>query len=225
MLYLLQQGLCQWVDCDCVHGPVETDLHEPRRFKAGLRRVPSSLTSANSPIRTPAHPLPERYLARRKSAPRQGLSHVCPLVCARHRGGLCHRAVLCRYEQCCDGSRKPRPITRLLDRGQSTKVLFLFSCGNQLTRRRFSYPLAQYNPSVYTDTEAFCRAFRSQCVNYAGGINQHHQLDCVFERPDGSRPQPGPKIRAFCGGIEKKPDGSWDTKRTPVQDNVRDIGP
>ena len=140
MLYLLQQGLCQWVDCDCVHGPVETDLHEPRRFKAGLRRVPSSLTSANSPIRTPAHPLPERYLARRKSAPRQGLSHVCPLVCARRRGGLCHRAVLCRYEQCRDGSREPRPITRLLDRGQSTKVLFLFSCGNQLTRRRFSFP-------------------------------------------------------------------------------------
>ncbi|GAA5964940.1 hypothetical protein JCM8115_007087 [Rhodotorula mucilaginosa] len=83
--------------------------------------------------------------------------------------------------------------------------------------------LIEYNRSIYPDTEAFCRAFRSQCVNYAGGINQHHQLDCVFERPDGSHPQPGPKIRAFCGGIEKKPDGSWDTKRTPVQDNTRAV--
>ncbi|GAA5873702.1 hypothetical protein JCM3774_000145, partial [Rhodotorula dairenensis] len=79
--------------------------------------------------------------------------------------------------------------------------------------------LIEYNPAMYADTEAFCRSFRSQCVTYAGGLNQHHQLDCVFELADGSHPQPGPKIRAFCGGIEKKPDGSWDTKRTPVRDN------
>ncbi|POY71699.1 hypothetical protein BMF94_5291 [Rhodotorula taiwanensis] len=83
--------------------------------------------------------------------------------------------------------------------------------------------LIEYNPSVYADTEAFCRAFRTQCVNYAGPLNQHHQLDCVSELADGSHPQPGPKIRAFCGGIEKKPDGSWDTKRTPVQDNTRAV--
>ncbi|BGP56777.1 translation termination factor GTPase eRF3 [Rhodotorula sphaerocarpa] len=83
--------------------------------------------------------------------------------------------------------------------------------------------LIEYNTGVYHDTEAFCRALRSECVKYAGPLGQHHQIDCVFELPDGSHPQPGPQIRAFCGGIQKQADGSWNAKRTPVEDHTRAV--
>lgn len=201
-----------------------TNLAASRLARGGYPPLSLSRLQLYNP-RSDSHPTRAILPTPRHTAPdvRRDLSHVCPFVGARYRGGLCHRTVLCWYQQCRDGPGQPRPCTRLLDRGQSTRpsrsFLFLTPSGPALF-----LPLPQYNRSIYPDTEAFCRAFRSQCVNYAGGINQHHQLDCVFERPDGSHPQPGPKIRAFCGGIEKKPDGSWDTKRTPVQDNVSNMG-
>ncbi|BGP18012.1 hypothetical protein JCM10213_005051 [Rhodosporidiobolus nylandii] len=72
--------------------------------------------------------------------------------------------------------------------------------------------IIQYSTSKFADTEAFCRSFRSACVDYVGPIGtygSHHQLDCVFELADGTKPQPGPKIHAFCGGLAKNPDGTW----------------
>ncbi|KAL8279604.1 hypothetical protein RQP46_007917 [Phenoliferia psychrophenolica] len=54
----------------------------------------------------------------------------------------------------------------------------------------------------YDTTYDFCSTFRSKCVTYAGSIGYHHQLDCVTS-------QPGPIIRAFCGGIQKDASGGW----------------
>ncbi|BGP41746.1 translation termination factor GTPase eRF3 [Rhodotorula kratochvilovae] len=70
----------------------------------------------------------------------------------------------------------------------------------------------QYSTSKFATTEAFCKKFRSACVSYVGPIGtygSHHQLDCVFQNPDGSAVQPGPRIHAFCGGLAKNPDGTW----------------
>lgn len=40
--------------------------------------------------------------------------------------------------------------------------------------------IVQYDQTSYTSTEVFCKRFRSACVDYVGPLNQHHQLDCVF---------------------------------------------
>ncbi|BGP18027.1 hypothetical protein JCM10213_008438 [Rhodosporidiobolus nylandii] len=69
-----------------------------------------------------------------------------------------------------------------------------------------------YNTAYYADTETFCKAFRSACVTYVGPIGQygsHHQLDCVFQKPDGEKVQEGNRIHAFCGALAKNPDGTW----------------
>lgn len=114
---------------------LEAHLHEPRRFTqlacGGYPPLSLSLPTLQSALRL--HLLPEPYLPRGDTPlRRRGLSHVCPFVGACDSGGLCHRAVLCRYQQCRDGPRKPRPLTRLLDRGQSTESLALF-IGDQPT--------------------------------------------------------------------------------------------
>ncbi|SCV73858.1 BQ2448_6288 [Microbotryum intermedium] len=70
-----------------------------------------------------------------------------------------------------------------------------------------------YNPSVYNNTETFCRTLHDACVNVAGPCNEHHQLDCVFAE------QKGPRIHAFCGGIAKTSTGSW-TKGGTVFDHI-----
>ncbi|KPV72391.1 uncharacterized protein RHOBADRAFT_46842 [Rhodotorula graminis WP1] len=70
----------------------------------------------------------------------------------------------------------------------------------------------QYSTAKFSTTEAFCKKFRSACVNYVGPIGvygSHHQLDCVFSDANGNPLQPGPRIHAFCGGLAKNPDGTW----------------
>ncbi|TNY23052.1 hypothetical protein DMC30DRAFT_414519 [Rhodotorula diobovata] len=70
----------------------------------------------------------------------------------------------------------------------------------------------QYSTDKWSSTEAFCKSFRSACVKYVGPIGEngsHHQLDCVFSDANGKALQPGPRIHAFCGGLEKNADGTW----------------
>ena len=123
---------------------LEAHLHEPRRFTqlacGGYPPLSLSLPTLQSALRL--HLLPEPYLPRGDTPlRRRGLSHVCPFVGACDSGGLCHRAVLCRYQQCRDGSRKPRPLTRLLDRGQSTE-----SSRSLLVTSQLTLPLAAVQP-------------------------------------------------------------------------------
>ncbi|GAA5914964.1 hypothetical protein JCM6882_001946 [Rhodosporidiobolus microsporus] len=84
--------------------------------------------------------------------------------------------------------------------------------------------VVQYDTRSFATTKSFCTNFRSACVKYVGPIGEngsHHQLDCVFEAADGRQLQPGPRIHAFCGGLEKNPDGSW-TNGGPVTDYTKD---
>ncbi|GAA5919124.1 hypothetical protein JCM1841_005638 [Sporobolomyces salmonicolor] len=71
--------------------------------------------------------------------------------------------------------------------------------------------IIEYSTSSYADTETFCKRLRSGCVDYAGPLGQHHQLDCVFDDVVNGVEvvQKGPKIHAFCGGLAKNPDGTW----------------
>ncbi|GAA5888446.1 hypothetical protein JCM5296_000632 [Sporobolomyces johnsonii] len=71
--------------------------------------------------------------------------------------------------------------------------------------------IIEWSTSSYADTEAFCKDLREGCVDYAGPLGQHHQLDCVFDSVINGVTvvQEGPKIHAFCGGLPKNPDGTW----------------
>ncbi|GAA5822438.1 hypothetical protein JCM11251_006337 [Rhodosporidiobolus azoricus] len=66
--------------------------------------------------------------------------------------------------------------------------------------------IIQYDTRAFASTEAFCKSFRSACVNYVGPQGeqgnesdaQNHtdepltqQLDCVFSAPDGRKIQEG----------------------------------
>ncbi|KAM0751030.1 hypothetical protein T439DRAFT_224281 [Meredithblackwellia eburnea MCA 4105] len=73
----------------------------------------------------------------------------------------------------------------------------------------------QYKGCKYADNEEFCKDFRSFCVAYAGSIGEHHQLDCVFN-------QTYEPIRAWCGGIKKNKDGTWNNNSTQF-DNTRAV--
>ncbi|GAA5879119.1 hypothetical protein JCM16303_001305 [Sporobolomyces ruberrimus] len=81
--------------------------------------------------------------------------------------------------------------------------------------------IVQYDKSSYGSTETFCRRFRSACVDYVGPMNQHHQLDCVFD--NGKVVQKGPKIHAFCGGLPKNADGSWTNDDSKVVDQTEAV--
>ncbi|GAA6017066.1 hypothetical protein JCM10207_001474 [Rhodosporidiobolus poonsookiae] len=78
--------------------------------------------------------------------------------------------------------------------------------------RLFDYTrdyIIEYKTSTFANTEAFCQKLRSKCVDYVGPVGEngsHHQLDCVFDTPVV---QAGPRIHAFCGGLEKNADGTW----------------
>ncbi|ORY77251.1 hypothetical protein BCR35DRAFT_305557 [Leucosporidium creatinivorum] len=73
-----------------------------------------------------------------------------------------------------------------------------------------------YSKSVFSTSEAFCKSFRSKCVDYAGAQGAHHQLDCVFSTAQ----QAGPTLYAFCGGKQKNADGSW-TGVTEITDYTK----
>ncbi|GAA5856049.1 hypothetical protein JCM5353_004565 [Sporobolomyces roseus] len=81
--------------------------------------------------------------------------------------------------------------------------------------------IIKYDQTSYTSTEVFCKRFRSACVDYVGPLNQHHQLDCVFD--NGKVIQKGPKIHAFCGGLPKNADGSWTNDDSKVIDQTEAV--
>lgn len=52
-------------------------------------------------------------------------------------------------------------------------ALAAFSQGSLNLTRDWSL---HYSKSVFSTSEAFCKSFRSKCVDYAGSIGAHHQV-------------------------------------------------
>lgn len=69
--------------------------------------------------------------------------------------------------------------------------------------------------AYYADNEDFCKDLRAKCVIYAGTQDEHHQIDCVFN-------QSSTLVRAWCGGIAKKANGTWTSGKAQVN-NTRPV--
>ncbi|GAA6017011.1 hypothetical protein JCM10207_001456 [Rhodosporidiobolus poonsookiae] len=83
----------------------------------------------------------------------------------------------------------------------------------------------QYDTKRFATTEAFCKNFRFQCVKYVGPLGtygSHHQLDCVYDLGNGIK-QTGPRIRAYCGGLAKNPDGTWPSTGSDIKDYTKPV--
>lgn len=52
-----------------------------------------------------------------------------------------------------------------------------------------------YSKSVFSTSEAFCKSFRSKCVDYVGALGAHHQVST----PSGGVEKEG----RWCGGQER----------------------
>ncbi|BGP18379.1 hypothetical protein JCM10213_005992 [Rhodosporidiobolus nylandii] len=107
-------------------------------------------------------------------------------------------------------------------------VAALFADGS-IADRDYQITYSGYtNTTTKQDTTAFYTAFRAECVDNGtlalflirpsrlpaavarlGPLNYHHNLDCVVS-------QSGPKIYAWCGGVEK--DANGDTGSGPAVD-------
>ncbi|KAL7340647.1 hypothetical protein BJY59DRAFT_133094 [Rhodotorula toruloides] len=80
----------------------------------------------------------------------------------------------------------------------------------------------RYDRATFATTEAFCRTWRTACIDLVGPLNEHHQLDCRFSTDSGALVQQGTTIWAKCGGKPKSPDGTW-ANALAVVDRTRQL--